>query len=60
MRPLTDAIVTGPDAPLPMAIARMAQTGTARLLVMHIDRLVGLLTTNGVIRRLKVLEELTG
>ena len=60
MRPLTDAIVTDPDAPLPVAIARMAQAGTARLLVMHGDRLVGLLTTNGVIRRLKVREELAG
>ncbi len=58
MRPLTDAIVTDPDAPLPMAIARMAQAGTARLLVMQGDHLVGLLTMNGVIRRLKVREEL--
>jgi len=60
MRPLTDAILTDPDAPLPSAIAKMAQAGTARLLVMHGDRLVGLLTTNGVIRRLKVREELAG
>jgi len=60
MRPLTPAIVTEPDVPLLEAIARMAQAGTARLLVMHADRLVGLLTTNGVIRRLKVREELTG
>jgi len=60
MRPLTDGIVTDPDAPLPVAIARMAQAGTARLLVMHEDRLVGLLTMNGVIRRLKVREELAG
>jgi len=60
MRPLTDALVTDPDAPLPLAIARMAQAGTARLLVMHGERLVGLLTMNGVIRRLKVREELAG
>ena len=60
MRPLTDAIVTEPDAPLPAAIAKMAQAGTARLLVMHGDRLAGLLTMNGVIRRLKVREELAG
>jgi len=60
MRPLTDALVTDPDAPLPLAIARMAQAGTARLLVMHGERLVGLLTMNGVIRRLKVREELSG
>jgi Zn-dependent protease/predicted transcriptional regulator len=60
MRPLTDAIVTDPDTPLPVAIARMAQAGTARLLVMHGDQLVGLLTMNGVIRRLKVREDLAG
>ena len=60
MRPLTDAIVTEPDVPLPVAIARMAQAGTPRLLVMHEERLVGLLTMNGVIRRLKVREDLAG
>jgi CBS domain-containing protein len=60
MRPLSAAIVTEPDVPLPLAIAKMAQAGTARLLVMHDDRLLGLLTTNGVIRRLKMREELAG
>ena len=59
MRPLTDAIVSDPDAPLPAAIAKMAQSGAARLLVMHGDQLVGLLTMHGVMRRLKVREELT-
>jgi Zn-dependent protease/CBS domain-containing protein len=58
MRPLTDAIVTDPDVPLPEVISRMAQAGTARLLVMRGERLAGLLTMNGVIRRLKVREEL--
>jgi CBS domain-containing protein len=58
MRPLTDAIVTDPDVPLPVAIARMAQAGTGRLLVMHGEQLVGLLTMNGVMRRLRVREEL--
>jgi Zn-dependent protease/CBS domain-containing protein len=58
MRPLTDALVTDPDVPLPDAIARMAQAGTARLLVMQGERLVGLLTMQEVIRRLKVREEL--
>ena len=58
MRPLTDAIVTDPDTPLPAAIAGMADAGTARLLVMHGGRLLGLLTMNGVIRLLKVREEL--
>lgn len=60
MRPLTDAIVTDPDTPLPTAIAKMAQAGMSRLLVMHGDRLAGLLTMNGVVRRLRVREELTG
>jgi CBS domain-containing protein len=60
MVPLTDALVIEPDVPLSEAIARMAQTGAARLLVMHADRLVGLLTINGVIRRLKLREELAG
>jgi Zn-dependent protease len=58
MRPLTDALVTDPDVPLPEVLSRMAQAGTARLLVMHGERLAGLLTMNGVIRRLKVREEL--
>jgi len=60
MRPLTGALVTEPDASLPTAIARMAQAGTARLLVMHGQQLVGLLTMNGVIRRLKVRDVLAG
>jgi Zn-dependent protease/CBS domain-containing protein len=60
MRPITEEIITEPDVPLPQAIARMARTGTPRLLVMHDDRLMGLLTTNGVIRRLKMREELGG
>ena len=60
MLPLTNAIVIEPDVPLSEAIARMAQAGTARLLVMHANRLMGLLTMNGVFRRLKVREELAG
>jgi Zn-dependent protease/CBS domain-containing protein len=60
MRPLTDAIVTDPDTPLPGALARMAEAGSTRLLVTHGDRLLGLLTMNDVIRRLKVREELAG
>jgi Zn-dependent protease/CBS domain-containing protein len=56
MRPMTAAIVIDPDALLPVAIARMAEAGTARLLVMRGEQLVGLLTMNGVIRRLKVRE----
>ena len=58
MRPLTDAIVTDPDEALPLVIARMARTRAAALLVMHGGQLVGLLTMNGVMRRLKMREEL--
>jgi CBS domain-containing protein len=58
MRPLSDSIVTEPDAPLPVAIARMARAATGRLLVMQGDRLIGLLTMKGVMRVLKVREEL--
>ena len=58
MRPLSDEIVTDPDAPLPAAIAKMAQADNARLLVMHEGGLVGLLTMAGVMRRLRVREEL--
>ena len=55
---MTDAIVTDPDEALPLVIARMAKTRAAALLVMHGEQLVGLLTMNGVMRRLKVREEL--
>ncbi len=59
MRPLTDAILTDPDAPLPLAFARMAQAENARLLVVQGDRLVGLLTMKGVLRRWKMREVLS-
>lgn len=60
MRPVTDEIVTDPDTPVPAAIEKMAHGGTARLLVMQAGQLVGLLTMNAVVRRLKVREELAG
>jgi CBS domain-containing protein len=60
MRPLTEALVTGPDAPLPAALAAMARAGTRRLLVMHGERLLGLLTMGGVVRRVKLREKLAG
>lgn len=58
MRPLTEAIVTDVDVPLAAAIASVAQAGTGRLLVMHEGRLLGLLTLDGVMRLLRVREEL--
>jgi CBS domain-containing protein len=60
MRPLTEALVTEPDTPLPAAIAIMARTGTPHLLVMHGERLLGLLTMSGVARRLRLREKLAG
>ncbi len=60
MRPLTEALVTEPDVPLPAALAAMARTGARRLLVMHGERLLGLLTMDGVVRRLKVREKFAG
>jgi Zn-dependent protease/CBS domain-containing protein len=58
MRPLSDDIVIDPEAPLTAAIAKMAEVGTARLIVMHGQQLAGLLTMNGIVRRLKVREDL--
>lgn len=60
MRPLSDEIVTDPDTPVLAAIEKMAHGDTARLLVMQAGQLVGLLTMNAVVRRLKVREELAG
>jgi CBS domain-containing protein len=60
MRPLADVMVTDPDTPLLAAIARMAKARTARLLVIHEGRLLGLLTMSAVIRRLKMREQLLG
>jgi predicted transcriptional regulator len=60
MRPVTDSIVSEPNAPLALAIARMAQAGTGHLLVMQGEMLMGLLTMNGAIRRLEMREKLAG
>jgi CBS domain-containing protein len=60
MRPLADGMVTDPDALLLAAIARMAKASTARLLVIHEGRLLGLLTMSAVTRRLKMREQLLG
>lgn len=60
MRPLTEDLVIDPGAALTAAVARMAQAMTPRLLVMHDGRLLGLLTMNGVMRRLKLREDMAG
>jgi Zn-dependent protease/CBS domain-containing protein len=53
MRPLADTMVVDPEAMLPTAIAKMALARTRQLLVVEGDRLLGLLTINGVMRRLR-------
>jgi CBS domain-containing protein len=50
MRPLSEDVVTGPEAPLLPAVAKMARARTTRLLVMIEDRLVGVFTLGGAIR----------
>jgi Zn-dependent protease len=58
MRPLEDGIVTDPNVLLPVAIGKMAQAGTARLIVMDEGKLVGLLTMRAVIHRMRLREAL--
>lgn len=58
MTPLSDAIVIAPDEPMLTALAKMAEAGTGRLLVMENGELVGLLTMNSIIRHARVRQEL--
>jgi Zn-dependent protease/CBS domain-containing protein len=58
MSPLRDAIVVSPDAPLIRAMAKMAETGLGRVLVIDGGRLAGLLTMGSVLRHVRVREEL--
>jgi Zn-dependent protease len=59
MTPLGPEIVVGPGDPLGSAMARMAQGGGGRLLVMEGGRLTGLLTMGSVVRHIRVREELS-
>ncbi len=58
MAPLSPAIVIHPREPLLAAMAKMAQAGVGRLLVMDNGRLLGLLTMNAVVRQVRVREQL--
>ena len=58
MTPLSELVVVPPQAPLIRAMARMAETGLGRVLVMDGDRLAGLLTMGSVLRHVRVREEL--
>jgi Zn-dependent protease len=59
MIPLGPEISTHRGEPLGSAMARMAQAGSGRLLVMDGGRLAGLLTMGSVVRHVKVREELS-
>lgn len=58
MAPLSPAIVIHPREPLLAAMAKMAEAGVGRLLVMEDSRLLGLLTMNAVVRQVRVREQL--
>jgi Zn-dependent protease/CBS domain-containing protein len=58
MTPLGDLMVVPPHAPLIRAMAKMAETGLGRVLVVDGDRLAGLLTMGSVLRHVRVREEL--
>ncbi len=59
MAPLSEALVVGPDEPLRAALAKMAERGAGRLLVLHDGRLVGLLGMSTAMRHVRVREELS-
>ena len=59
MTPLGDSIVVPPEAPLIRAMAKMAETGLGRVLVVDGGRLAGLLTMGAVLRHVRVREELS-
>ena len=54
MTPIDDALCIGPQAPLTDALKQLARTRSGRLLVVHDDRLVGLLTKDAVARFLEI------
>jgi CBS domain-containing protein len=58
MRPLAAVLTADPAAALPATLARMQQARTTRLLAVQGEQLVGMLTMNGVVRRLKIRERL--
>jgi Zn-dependent protease/CBS domain-containing protein len=58
MTPLGASIVVPPEAPLIRAMAKMAETGLGRVLVVDGGRLAGILTMGSVLRHVRVREEL--
>jgi Zn-dependent protease len=59
MTPLGAGISVGPGEPLTGALARMAQSGVGRLLVVEDGRLAGLLSLSSVFRHIQVREALS-
>jgi Zn-dependent protease/predicted transcriptional regulator len=58
MTPLSPGIVAAPSESLLKASARMAESGLGRLIVLDGERLSGLLTLTGVLRQVKIREQL--
>lgn len=58
MTPVGDPVVVAPDEPLRAAMAKMAERGAGRLLVMQDGRFVGILTMSSVVRHVRVREDL--
>jgi Zn-dependent protease/predicted transcriptional regulator len=58
MTPLRDELVAAPGDPVLEALARMSRSGLGRLLVLDDGRLVGVLSPRGVLRQLKMRQEL--
>ncbi len=60
MTPLGEPLTIGPDEPLRAAMAKMAERGASRLLVIEGDRLIGLLGMSSLLRHVRVRDELRG
>ena len=58
MSPLADALVVNEGTPLIRAMAKMAESGLGRVLVVEDGRLAGILTMGSVLRHVRVREEL--
>jgi CBS domain-containing protein len=58
MRPLSPAIVVGPEEPLLAALAKIGEADTGRLLVLDDGRLLGLVTMSAVLRQIAVRQKL--
>ena len=60
MIPLGDSVAIDPEVPLRAALAKMAEGGNGRLLVLEGGRLVGFLTMSALVRQVRVREQIVG